>query len=80
MAIAELYFAMVLTYQDKPQAKDFIRIDMETADACLDAVANLVSVENEYPVKPENTIKWAVCVDRRNLKPILEYRVSLETP
>jgi len=71
---------MVLSYQAEPQTKDFVRIDMETADACLDAVANLVSAEDEYPVRPENTIKWAFCVDRRNLKPILEYRISLETP
>jgi len=80
VALTELFFALVLTYQDRPQEKDYVRVDFATADACLDAVANLITAEEEYPILHENTIKHAVCVDRHNGKPLLEYRLSLETP
>lgn len=80
MALTELFFVLILTYQEQPQVTDFVRLDFETAEACLSAIDNLISAEEEYPVSDGNTIKHAVCVDRREGKPILEYRGILNIP
>lgn len=78
--LGEPLFALILTYSPAPEAKDFIRVFLETEAACVGAISELIQAEEEHPVIEADTIKLAICVDRRNLKPSWTYQVSVEKP